>query len=71
MQMSDAVEVKQIFGDDRVNALLAEGWKLLTVVASTYGDGKDNVVRPCYVLGKPKAPVLSPGVLVGKAKLKQ
>ncbi len=66
MQMSDAVEVKQMFGDSAVTALLAEGWKLLAVVASTYGDGKENVVRPCYVLGKPKAPVLSPGAMVGK-----
>lgn len=54
MQMSDAVEVVQMFGTERVNQHLAEGWKLLAVVASTYGDGKDNTLRPCYVLGKPR-----------------
>lgn len=35
MQMSYAVEVVQIFGTERVNQHLAEGWKLLAVVAST------------------------------------
>ncbi len=53
MQMSDAVEIVQVFGVERANAHLAEGWKLLAVVASTYGDSKENNLRPTYVLGKP------------------
>lgn len=52
MQMSDAGQVVQLFGTERVNEHLAQGWNLLAVVASTYGDGKDNTLRPCYVLGK-------------------
>ena len=52
MQMSEAGQVKQVFGDSAATKLLDEGWKLLAVVASTYGDGKDNTLRPCYVLGK-------------------
>lgn len=70
MQMSDAVEIKQTFGESTVNKLLGEGWKLLAVVTSTYGDGKDNDLRPCYVLGKPKEPVLSAGMLVGRAPMR-
>lgn len=54
MQMSDAVKVVQVFGTERVNEHLAQGWKLLAVVASTYGESKDNTLRPCYVLGKPR-----------------
>lgn len=54
MQMSEAGQVVQLFGTERVNEHLAQGWKLLAVVASTYGDGKDNTLRPCYVLGKPR-----------------
>ncbi|MBF8694934.1 hypothetical protein [Pseudomonas fulva] len=71
MQMSDAAKVVQVFGTDTVNKHLEQGWQLLAVVASTYGDRKDNVLLPCYILGKPKAPVLSPSTLVGKATLKQ
>jgi len=56
MQMSEAAEVVNVFGIDRVNEHLAQGWKLLTVVASTYGDVIDGNLRPCYVLGKPTAP---------------
>ena len=59
MQMSDAAEILQLFGTDLVNKKLAEGWKLLAVTSSTYGDAKDGNIRPCYVLGKPKAGTLS------------
>lgn len=52
MQMSDAVEIVQAFGASRVNELLAEGWKLLAVTTSTYGDAKEGKVLPCYTLGK-------------------
>ena len=56
MQLSDAVEITQVFGAGRVNELLAEGWKLLAVTTSTYGEAKEGKMLPCYVLGK-AAPV--------------
>lgn len=56
MQLSEAVEICQAFGPTRVNELLAEGWKLLAVTTSTYGDAKEGKVLPCYTLGK-AAPV--------------
>lgn len=55
MQLSDAVEVTQTFGTDAVNKLLKDGWKVLAVTASTYGDAKEGKVLPCYTLGKPSA----------------
>lgn len=54
MQMSEAAEVVNVFGTERVNELLGQGWFLLTVVASTYGDAKDRNLRPCYILGRHK-----------------
>lgn len=53
MQLSDAVEVTQVFGAIRVNELLSEGWKLLAVTTSSYGEAKEGKILPCYVLGKP------------------
>ena len=35
MQLSEAVEITQVFGASRVNELLGEGWKLLAVTSST------------------------------------
>lgn len=56
MQLSDAVEVTQVFGAIRVNELLSEGWKLLAVTSSSYGEPKEGKMLPCYILGK-AAPV--------------
>ncbi|OZY39715.1 hypothetical protein CJF43_21900 [Pseudomonas fragi] len=56
MQLSDAVEIIEAFGVKRVNELLGEGWKVLAVSTSTYGDAKEGKVLPCYTLGK-AAPV--------------
>lgn len=55
MQLSEAVEISQVFGVSRVNELLGEGWKLLAVTSSTYGDAKEGKLLPCYVLGKAAA----------------
>jgi len=57
MQMSDAVEIKQVFGESLVNSHLRDGWKLLAVTSSSYGDNGKHL--PCYVLGKP-APEVDP-----------
>ena len=43
MDMSDAVELKEVDSVVRANASLREGWKLLAVVPSERG--------PMYVLG--------------------
>lgn len=54
MQISEAGEIVQAFGVDRVNQLLDEGWVILAVTTSTYGDSKEGKVLPCYTLGKPR-----------------
>lgn len=54
MQISEAGEIVQAFGVDRVNELLGQGWKILAVTTSTYGDSKEGKVLPCYTLGKVK-----------------
>jgi len=66
MQLSDAVEVTQVFGASRVNELLTEGWKLLAVTTSTYGEAKEGKVLPCYILGKAAEPANSMGVVLPK-----
>ena len=55
MQLSEAGEIIHAFGVDRVNELLGQGWRILAVTTSTYGDSKENKVLPCYTLGKLKA----------------
>jgi len=55
MQLSEAGEIVQAFGVDRVNELLGQGWVIVAVTTSTYGDASEGKVLPCYTLGKPKA----------------
>lgn len=50
MQLSEVVEVTQAYGVDAANRRLAEGWKLLAVVATTNPGFQESGVT--YVLGK-------------------
>ena len=38
MQLSQATEIIEAFGATRVNELLGEGWKILAVTTSSYGE---------------------------------
>lgn len=52
MQLHEAAKVLEVQGDDQVNLLLADGWKLLAVTSGT--DVRDTTRSAvCYVLGKP------------------
>lgn len=52
MQLSDAVEIKEVFGVDAVNLALKDGWKLL---AATSAHNTSQELDVCYTLGKPRA----------------
>lgn len=55
MDMSDAVELKEVDSVVRANASLREGWKLLAVVQSERG--------PMYILGmKARRPQIPRGM---------
>lgn len=52
MQLHEAAKVLEVQGDDQVNMLLADGWKLLAVTSGT--DVRDSTRSAvCYVLGRP------------------
>lgn len=55
MQISDAVEVIEVFSEDEANERLAEGWRLLAVVPGA-PRGSSNRASVVYVLGKPADP---------------
>jgi len=51
VQLHESIEVTQVYGVDAVNTKLAEGWRLLAVLATTYPGFNGTGVT--YVLGKP------------------
>lgn len=50
MQMHDVKQVKEAYSPQEANKLLAQGWTLIAVVATTNPQNL-NVKAPCYVLG--------------------
>lgn len=50
MQLTDVVEVDQVFGALNANKRLSEGWKLLGMVPGNSSTGGATVI---YVFGKP------------------
>jgi len=50
MQTHDVQQVKEAYSPQEANKLLAQGWKLIAVVATT-NPQNISVQAPCYVLG--------------------
>lgn len=55
MQLHEAGEIREVFGPERVNAALIEGWKIIAVTTATRQAFDGPVMDVCYTLGKPAA----------------
>lgn len=53
MQLHEAGEIKEVFGPEKVNQALAEGWRIIAVTSATRLSSGQEVIDVCYTLAKP------------------